>query len=348
MDTDVAERDGDSRPETVDESVRPARPPGRLLRAVTLLLALAALAIGALVYYQVVYLKPMDALALRLAALESAVPKLQTELAAARADQQRGMDDLAVRQREDLEQARQTIIAALNEATDQAPPSPREWKLAEVEYLLRIANNRILMERDVDGALNLLTAADAILLELDDFALYPVRAQLADEILALESVTGTDVQGIYLRLEAIKENLGSLPLDVPEYIDDPMDDQQPAEDLGFLEALMRKLSGYLEFRRFDTRAKPLLAPEEGVYLELNLRLMLERAQLATLRRQQVVYEQSLATARQWLVDYLNVDDPAVEQAVTEIDALLVIRLNQSMPDISGSLDALRRARRGAS
>ena len=85
---------------------------------------------------------------------------------------------------------------------------------------------------------------------------------------------------------------------------------------------------------------PLLAPDEAVYLELNLRLMLERAQLAALRRQQVVFEASLGTAREWLLEYLDQEEPVVTQVVSEIDGLLEVQLDQPLPDISASLSAL--------
>jgi uroporphyrin-3 C-methyltransferase len=192
----------------------------------------------------------------------------------------------------------------------------------------------------------LLGAADEILLELDDFGLYQVRASLADEILALGSVRGNDVQGIYLRLEAVKGRIASLPLDLPEYLSRTAD-AETDETSGFWAVLRAEFSSYLQLRRFDGTTKPLLAPEEAVYLELNLRLMLERAQLATLRRQQLVYEQSIATARDWLGEYLDSENVAVSQVVREFNSLLEIQLDQQLPDISASLSALLQVRRGA-
>jgi uroporphyrin-3 C-methyltransferase len=313
-----------------------------------LLIALAALAGGGFLYYQLWYVKSIDSLAGRVRSLETSMPELRQDLSDLGEAQQLSLATLAVRQREELEQARQSIITALNDASEQAPASPREWKLAEIEYLLRIANHRILMERDADAALTLLIAADGILFELDDFALYQVRAELAEEVLALDSVTGNDLQGIYLRLEAIKDNLVNLPLDVPEYLSRRTALEPPTEEPGPVDAFLEQLSRYLQLRRFNTAAKPLLAPEEAVHLELNLRLMLERSQLAILGRQQLVYEQSLTTTRRWLIKFLDVYDPDVMQIVTEIDGLIVIELNPALPDISGSLGALQRVRRSES
>ena len=76
--------------------------------------------------------------------------------------------------------------------------------------------------------------------------------------------------------------------------------------------------------------------------------MLERSQLAALRRQQLVYEQSLASAQDWLREYLDEQDPVVEELVKEVDELLTVQLDQALPDVSGSLAALLAVRRGAS
>ncbi|MFP6835679.1 MAG: uroporphyrinogen-III C-methyltransferase [Pseudomonadales bacterium] len=319
---------------------------GRVLASLGFLMGLAALAGAGYLYYELVYTRPMDGLLGRVGSLERALPALTSEVGNLKQAQTENLEILAVEQRDGLAEARQAMITALNDASSQAPPSPREWKLAEVEYLLRIANHRVLMERDVDAAVRLLGAADAILLELDDFALYPVRAGLADEMLALSGVRGNDIQGIYLRLEAAKGMLLDLPQDLPEYLTRP---SQPdsGQGLGFWEVLGAELSSYIQLRRFDGARKPLLAPEEAVYLELNLRLMLERAQLAALRRQQSVYEQSITTAQDWLGEFLDSDSLEVQRAVAELDSLLGVQLDQQLPDISGSLAALLKVRRGA-
>ena len=98
----------------------------------------------------------------------------------------------------------------------------------------------------------------------------------------------------------------------------------------------------MRFRRFEGESvRPLLAPEEEAYLELNLRLMLERAQLAALRREQVVYEQSLQTTADWISTYLDLESPGVVRSLEELEALSTVILDQPLPDVSGSLSALK-------
>jgi uroporphyrin-3 C-methyltransferase len=69
--------------------------------------------------------------------------------------------------------------------------------------------------------------------------------------------------------------------------------------------------------------------------------MLERAQLAALRREQTLYEQSLQTAADWIADYLDPESPGVQRALEELALLSTVVLDQPLPDISGSLSALK-------
>ena len=267
-------------------------------------------------------------------------------------------------QQDNLEAAQAALAESLGQTITAQPPTARDWKLAEVEYLLRIANHRLLMERDPLTAGQLLTTADKILAEIGDFSLFDVRARLADEILSVKSMTGTDLQGLYLQLEAVKSSVKTLPMRPPEYrnanvapsngdaftdavagsdgLDAPTDEQSVWQDLG------GRLSAFFQYRQIDgneTR-RPLLSPDEALYLEMNLRLMLERSQLALMRRNQLVYQQSLNTAEEWIGEYLDGDDSAVAQTRSQIAELLAVELELPIPDISGSLKALEAVSRG--
>ena len=84
------------------------------------------------------------------------------------------------------------------------------WLLAETEYLLRLANQRLIMAGDVAAAQSLLSSADNILREMDDVGLHPVRAAVAADVAAVRAVPTVDIEGIYLRLSALSEQAGRL------------------------------------------------------------------------------------------------------------------------------------------
>jgi len=336
----------EAEPEPTGSSTVPARRGGWLLAGLALLFSLGAVALSGYLYYLQQVNDPLASVDPRIASVETQASELSTSMDELRSAQSRALEDFARQQRSELEAAKQSLLDSLQQIAGQAPPSSREWKVAEVAYLLRIANHRLLMERDVNGALELLRAADVILAELDDFSFYQVRSNLVEEIRALEAVDSNDLTGIYLELEAMKRELSRLPLKLPEYLEvrsrQTTADAQTAQ--GFWPTLRTELASKFRIRSFNDEIKPLLSPQEAVYLELNLRLMLERAQLAALRREQLVFSDSLETAADWLTEYLDVSDTQVRGAVDDLREVAQIQLDVDMPDISGSLSALQALR----
>ena len=335
-----------------ESEAAPQRKPGRMLAALGFLLAVGALAGVGYLYFLLVYLDPSAPLARSLAqasgeraALRDDLRGLEERLRLSEESGGQAQAEWAAQADERLAAADSALTERLNQITQAAPPSEREWKLAEVEYLLRVANHRLLMEQDVATASGLLQAADSILEALDDLVLHPVRAALADEMLALSRSEGADVQGLYLRLDALKRQLESLALARPQYrLAEP--EETPNEPSGLLEAVAAEFRQLLRFRRIDATVKPLLAPNEAVYLELNLRLMLEQAQLAALKRDQVVFDSSLGSAQEWVRSYLALDDPDVQDTLEVLAELRQVQLDVPLPDLSASLNALTQVRRG--
>ena len=319
---------------------------GRLLALFAVLLALTALGGVGYLYYLTVYQDPLVGIDGRFAALRS---EQQTALRGQRQALDQALDQAiaalqrdAQAQREARLESEEALARSINDGMRLSPPSSREWKVAEVEYLLRIANHRLLMERDAVAAAKLLAAADEVLAGLDDYSLYPVRAQLAAERLALGNVEEIDMQGAFLRFEAIKATLNQLPLQLPEYLAERRARVEPDAQRSFGQVLLDRLGSFVEFRRYpEGGVRPLLSPDQAAYLEMNLRLMLERAQLAVLRRDAVLYEHSVAAALAWLDDYLDNESAAVIEVRAELQSLQALRLDRELPDISGSLTNLR-------
>ena len=340
----------------VDETTRPQRAKsGRPLAVLSLLVALAAAGVGGYLFW-LAWVDDPDA---RIGAVVQ--PQLEDwrrdsarraevnaqEFAALRDELVSVRADLAAQQAA-LAEAQAAMAEAIMAQSDTQPPSPREWKLAEVEYLLSIANHRLLLQRDVDSADALLARADGLLAEVDDFAYHEVRAMLADERLALRTFEGVDLQGLFLRVEAVKGLLERLPLRLPEYIADtdlPRTEGAPADDGSMFEALLSRLEGLVRFRRHEgTPMRPLLAPEQADYLEQHLRLALDRAQLAVLRGNQAIFEASLLSAKEWLHRFVDPNHATVVEATRELDELLAVDLEITPPDISGALARLRELR----
>jgi len=227
--------------------------------------------------------------------------------------------------------------------------SREDWLLAEAEYLLKLANQRVLIERSAGGAEGLLIEADAILREIDAPELHPLRRAIAKDLAALRLTAAIDIEGIYLELVGLAENIGQLPLH-PRQADREQDELpkltiEETESLSVWGKVKRSFSHFLEGFKgyyrisYDEPPEPLLPPEDAMYLQQNLRLVMERAQLALLREQQDIYRQSLDQAQKWVEAYFP--ESTVRLSFSEqLVRLKKKHIVQSLPDITGSLNLL--------
>jgi uroporphyrin-3 C-methyltransferase len=220
----------------------------------------------------------------------------------------------------------------------------RDWLLAEVEYLLRLANQRAQLGHDPRAAAQLLSSADAILRELDDAALHSVRAELAKEISALQNSADIDIEGVYLALQGLASEAAKLALyQAPSYVA-----EAPKEVTGEwqerlqngLDRALSKLQSYIRISHHDEDFKAQLAPEQEAALRASLRLMFEQAQMALLANRPALYHRSLDKAAVWLQEYYQLDDRR-DGLLQQISAVRDMPVSPEMADISGSLRSLK-------
>lgn len=267
-------------------------------------------------------------------------------------------DALGQREQDLLQQA-QSLTKSANSLQEQVahntdrlgklPGAERQdWLLAEAEYLLRLANQRLQLERDWDGAISMLTAADNVLLETRNPRMNMVRSEIARELLALRAVPAIDNVGAIARLQAMQEQVTSLPWMPEKLILDPVT-EQPVETLDKQEwywQLWNNISDSISrMVRITERDAPIaapLTPDQQYYLQQNMNLMLEQAQVALLREQAELYQSSLKRVSDWLDQYLVVEDERTRAARAALTELQNWDVNPAVPDISESLIQLRK------
>jgi uroporphyrin-3 C-methyltransferase len=236
---------------------------------------------------------------------------------------------------------RVNVLAALMGRSEQG------WSLAEVEYLLRVANQRLQLQRDVNTAEQALQAADERLHDLADPHFMSVREQIAGDLEAVQAVPSVDIEGISLSLSTALEGVDQLSVAGTRYqpavqngSEDP-ESRQTIRDWRELPRLLwSTLSGLLRIREHDKPVTPMLAPQREYFLRENLRLQLSAARLALLRDDGVQYQAILNTARDWLDTYFADDDAKVNDLVAQLEQLSAINTAPQLPDISGALRVL--------
>lgn len=211
----------------------------------------------------------------------------------------------------------------------------QEYLLAEVEYLLRIAIQRIQAGRDVATGLSLMRSADQTLAAADDAELFPIRRALATDIAALRALPAIDRDGLYLELAAAADRIDHLSMSPIELAQAPAGEVAEGD-----QGLMQTLSSFVTVRQRANPIDPLPTPTEAVYARQNMRLMLEQAQLALLDENSVTWQSTLERALAWADRYF-LDDSEQQSLMTTLARLQGLPVAQDIPRVGAALAELK-------
>lgn len=291
------------------------------------LLSLALLAgLGGAGYY---YAMPLwqqvvgqqQGLARQVEALEAALAeqaKQQREQAVAVANHGRLLDSLPVRLSGELsgqlseQLARQVTgpVANLSAAVqrnqrrlnDLDGNVGRQWQLAELQYIVHIAGQRLAFEPDTAPSVALLERADTLLAGWNDPALAPLRAGLAADIAALQALPVIDREGLANRLMAVAEQVQmALQSGFVELAFEPEPPMAAPVDWRGRVAELGELVGQLFIlKRSDAPLPVVVAAQQPELVALRFAQAIEQAQLALWRGDQSRYQHSLALCTELL------------------------------------------------
>ncbi len=333
--TPVAEEIAETPPATEPEVVERPRG-GQGLAWLAVLLALGALGGGYALWTQLD--KQRTAALHENQALQARVEQLTVQ-----------QQDMAARLAQDgsaLEQLRgdtRLLGDALEKMNERLGRDRHAWVLAEADYLLQMANRRLLLERDVAGAIAAMSAADQRLALLNDPLLTRVRAQLSEELQALRALPVLDVDGITLELGALSKGVDDLVLaGVPREEQDAVAAEDEAGGWrGFVRTVWADIRSLVIIRRHDAGSLPLTTPDQRLLLRQNLRLKLETARLSLLRGHGQAYRAALQEADGWVERFYDAKSSATIGMREALGRLAAIDIAPQLPAIDQSLHALR-------
>ncbi len=233
--------------------------------------------------------------------------------------------------------------------------SREDWLLAEAHYLVRLASQRILIDQNVQSALGLMEAADAILRDLSLPDLFPVRQALARDLAAIRLAAEVDREGIYLRLQGLAETVSVLPThQLPEALRSETTSlsvendttEEPASDNlwnrvseGVSDAA-KSFGQYFQIQHHNEPVAPLLPPSASEYLRQNLRFSIEQAQLAMLREEEGIYTAALNNAKILVETYFPQSNSA-DALISELNYLSQLKIIRTLPSINNSQQQLQ-------
>ena len=113
-----------------------------------------------------------------------------------------------------------------------------------------------------------------------------------------------------------------------------------------LNKLWKDIINSVQIHRVDQPPKPLLAPTQRYFLDQNLQLSLNKADLALLQNKASVYQRSLDTSLQWLNDYFDLKDADVQSVIKQLNELKSEPVGTELPAVADSYDTLQSIKGG--
>lgn len=221
------------------------------------------------------------------------------------------------------------------------------FPLAEVDYLLRLADTKLKLERNVDAASLALNVAQQQLKTIDEKGLAPVQTMLGEAIATLRGVRLPDINALAHKLVEMEKQINDLPLKLDSGVPDIKNRVKPATTVTLSddaerpwwertsEAVWHQFKDIVVIRHQRTEAPPLIAREDEFFLRQNLRLELESLRTALLRGNAQAFQDSYGQVRDWTENYFDTTDPKVTEFLTELQALQAVQFNPYIPDLTG-------------
>ncbi|KAF3978208.1 MAG: enzyme of heme biosynthesis [Methylococcales symbiont of Iophon sp. n. MRB-2018] len=238
------------------------------------------------------------------------------------------------------------LLSEIDQIKRQLGKTRGDWLIADAEYLLSVANQRLHLVGDVKTASLALEAADQRLRESGDASVFKIREQLTKEIAALTTINTPDVVGIYSKIQLLKDNSGQLAVLLP-YAGKPLTASKQIhahkdgdDGHGVLSSTLKLLEGYVTVRHSDRPITQILTDEEVGFIRQQLNVKLEMIKIALVQQNDALYKASIVDTKNWLNDQFTINIQA-QKFIAVLDAISAIPMRSAFPDISQSFKMLK-------
>ena len=291
--------------------------------------------------------KQLNSFQSQLASMQSQIATFNKDIAGKDNHFTKTLADFSQLHSEKQSNTRKNLMAEITQLKRQLGKTRGDWLIADAEYLLSIANQRLHLVGDIKTAKMALEAADQRLRESGDTAAFKVREQIAKEITGLKTVKSIDVVGLYSTIQQMKEKTAKLAVRLP-YAGKPLTEskqihqheQEQKNEHGILNTVLHSLEGYVTVKHSDFPVTGILTEEEVGFIRQQLNVKLEMIKIALVQQNDGIYESSINDAKQWL-DGNFTRNSNTNDFIKELDKLKKIKLRKQLPDVSQSLKMIK-------
>jgi uroporphyrin-3 C-methyltransferase len=228
--------------------------------------------------------------------------------------------------------------AALSAVSSRPVDAGGELDVAEVDYLLRLANERLQLFADPDAADQALSVADQHLAALDNPAFYGVRQEISAARQALASLDIPDYLEMAAELDAVQSAIPGLPFrgETEAFVA-----AAPAAEDGWWAKLRGVFARLVTVRRSAGEADARISLQDKDYVRQRVWLQLEIAHLGLMRRDQASFRGALDRVRESVDTWFEPEDRRVQSVSGKLSDLAGLNIDVELPDITAPWSRLR-------
>ena len=282
----------------------------------------------------------------QLSALQSQLANLETEISGRDKFYNEKLSEFSNLQQDKIDTTVNSLNNSMGLIKRQLGKTRGDWLMADAEYLLSIANQRLLLVGDINTTIEALIAADQRLRESGDAAAYKVRQQIAKEIAELRKIVLPDIVGIFSSLQLLVENVDKLATLLPyegkemTQTEHKKEVQQDDHTHDLLDSALIELEGLVTIRHTEQPITEILTVEQAKFLKEELKVKLEIIKLALVQQNNKLFKIAIDDANSWLAEHFinNKDSDSFNKQLTKLKS---IQVKDDFPDVSKSLKMLR-------
>lgn len=218
------------------------------------------------------------------------------------------------------------------------------WRMAEAEFNVRMAIQRLQVARDVAAALVLLRGADQLLTGVDTRKAELLRRLITSNIAELSALPQVDRIGLLSQLQALEQQVGRLELVSLGFESEPLSgpaSDNPSDSPSFLQQAISVLSSYFVVTTLESSEVRPLPSEWAALAQSSLTAMFEQARLSLLMGDQTNFVASLDRTASFIKRHSRADDSRAISIVESLVALTVVDIAPPFPDLSETLRVFR-------
>lgn len=228
-------------------------------------------------------------------------------------------------------------------------------KIAEIKYLVFLANARLNIAQDVQGALRALTMASETLSQFPDPNFQNFQESLKNDIIVLKQMSLPNRQNLWSKVGTLILEIKTLsPKGIPREAKETGEKSTLEKDNSsqniqnshtaqntpskpWKETLTKsfnEIKDLVKIRHHTKPIEPLLSETEQTMIQQNLYALCEEARLAILQQEDEIFHQALREIQQWINDYYSTEDTTIKNLLATLQELSESRLQVEFPTLT--------------